>query len=77
MITESFYDGLANVRIRYEDMLNESLQWVKGNYNKLDVPGSEESGLHRMLKAVTIRHLIENEKIDPANIHVEEEVRKD
>ncbi|BFH72083.1 hypothetical protein SJAV_00270 [Sulfurisphaera javensis] len=75
-IKNSYYDGLANVRTNYEKILNESWIWLRKNYINLDVPaertaGSNESELHRKLKAVTIRHLIKNEKIDPNNIEVE------
>ncbi|WP_148692753.1 hypothetical protein [Acidianus manzaensis] len=76
------YDSLSNIRLKYEEILNESWKWLhQEKYIKLDVPSNQdpdenESLLHRKLKAVTIRHLIENRKIKPESIKVEQIMEK-
>jgi len=68
------YDALANVREPYENLLSEARSWLDKNYICKDVGGEKESDLHRNLKAVAIKHLIEIEKIKVDEIHVEEYV---
>ncbi|WP_338598662.1 hypothetical protein V6M85_08230 [Sulfolobus tengchongensis] len=73
------YNSLSNIRLKYEEILNESWKWLQEKYIKLDVPSNQdpdenESLLHRKLKAVTIRDLIENRNIPPNLIKVEEEI---
>ena len=68
------YDALANVREPYENLLSEARLWLDKNYICKDVGVEKESDLHRNLKAVAIKHLIEIEKIKVDEIHVEEYV---
>jgi len=66
------YDALANVEGPYEKLLIEARSWLSKEYISKDRAGGEkETELHRNLKAVAIKHLIEIEKIKVDEIHVE------
>ena len=66
------YDALANVEGPYEKLLIEARSWLSKEYISKDrAGGEEETELHRNLKAVAIKHLIEIEKIKVDEIHVE------
>jgi len=66
------YDALANVEGPYEKLLCEARSWLSNKDISKDRAGGEkESELHRNLKAVAIKHLIEIEKIKVDEIHVE------
>ncbi|ARM76961.1 hypothetical protein [Acidianus manzaensis] len=70
------YGSLPDVNGYYISILEKSWKWLREKYSYLDIPSneeSEESDTHRQLKAVTIKHLVENKKIDPNSIQVEEE----
>ncbi|QIW24535.1 hypothetical protein EWF20_10570 [Sulfolobus sp. S-194] len=69
------YDALANVNSSFEEILSNAMEWLEHHKSKDVHNKGEESELHRGLKAVAIKHLVEVEKIDEDKILVEEDIR--
>ncbi|WP_218259054.1 hypothetical protein [Saccharolobus shibatae] len=66
------YDALDRTREMFEELLGSARRWLRQNYISLDIPNlGNETDLHRNLKAFTLKHLIENEKVDDKSIYVE------
>jgi len=79
-ILDRSYSALKDVNGPFNDILDESTRWLLANHVDLFRPSqgkvdSSESTTHEGLKAVIIRHLIENENVKPEDIRVEEELQ--
>ncbi|QKR00830.1 hypothetical protein GWK48_10945 [Metallosphaera tengchongensis] len=71
------YDAPANFKSPFTTILDDAQNWLTLNYPNLDKSspsGGQEGEYHRKMKPVVIKHLLENLKIDPNSIHMEQKV---
>ncbi|MCY0860705.1 MAG: hypothetical protein OWQ54_09805 [Sulfolobaceae archaeon] len=69
----SSYDALAHHNLQFMKILDDSFKWLRLRYPDLNKPSTgEETEYHLKMKAVVIKHLIENLKVEPKSIKVEE-----